>query len=538
MERMLDMYRRGDMKEVWRRYCGFLDLSMDEFMATQFHLLEEQLQTWRRSPLMARIIGPEIPRTVAEFRERTPLTTYEDYVGALAQKQEHELPEPTFEWIHTSGRSGVYENKWIPYTRAMYDVVCETTMACFILGACKRHGHVALKERERFIFGLAPLPFISGLVMRAMYEQFNFRIWPPYEEAVKMDFFERIREGVRLAFSEGIDYFFGITSIMLNISEQLENASKSSSNPEMRSMLRNPKVLGRLLKGYVKSKLRGGPLRPRDLWNVKGIMCSGMDTSIYKERIRTMWGRYPWETYACAEYGFTALQHFASPGLVFHDKAAFYEFLELEEYGRWKADRMYRPRLRLLSEVETGKDYALVGTQLHGGVLARHVVGDSMNFVSLSDEKLGLKLPQMVFSSRIDDTIDIAGFTRLTEKTIWSAVEGSGLAYVDWVITKEIRAENPVLHLYLETKADGLDPARVREIIHERLKESHAPYRDLEEMAGIRPLMVTLLTRGTFARYIQERQAEGMDVAHFKPPHMNPKADVVAKLVALSSLRI
>lgn len=538
MERLLDLYRQGDMKEIWQRYCGFLDLSIEEFMSSQFRLLEEQLHTWRESALVTRIFHSRLPETVKEFRERAPLTTYEDYVDILLKKNESELTEKPYAWIHTSGRSGEYEFKWIPYTRAMYDSLSIGTLACFILGPCKRRGQITLKENDRFMFTLAPLPFISGLCMQALHEQFNFHIWPPYEEALSMDFFERIKKGIKLAFSEGIDYFYGITSVMLNISEQLEQGAKSGTSEEMRSLLRNPRVLLRLLWGSLKAKLRGGALRPRDLWNVKGIMCSGMDSSIYKERIRALWGEYPWEVYGCTEFGFVAYQHFASSGLVFRDSSDFYEFMDIEDYAKWKEDRSYRPQLRLLSEVEADKEYALVGTNFHGGVLVRYVVGDAVKIISLSDERIGLELPQAVFSTRVDDVIDIAGFTRLTEKAIWTAIESSGVAYVDWIVTKEYRDDNPVLHLYIETRQDGHDPEPVGRMIHEQLKKSDRPYRDLEEMAGIRPLRVTLLSRGTFIRYLQERQAAGVDLAHTKPPHMNPPAKVVERLLAMSSLKL
>jgi hypothetical protein len=263
-----------------------------------------------------------------------------------------------------------------------------------------------------------------------------------------------------------------------------------------------------------------------------------MDTSIYRERIRALWGSYPREAYGCSEFGFMANQHFAAPGMVPCVRSCFFEFLEMDHYARWKADRSYRPPLRTLAEVEAGKEYAFIGTNFNGGVLVRYFLGDSIKFLTLSDEGIGLKLPQLMVSSRIDDVIDIAGFTRLTEKTVWGAVEEAGIGYIDWVVTKEYRADEPVLHLYIEPKADGHDPDRIRALVHERLKILDPQYRDLEAMVGIRPLTVTLLSRGTFKRFQQERQAAGFDIAHLKPVHMNPKSDVMARLLAMSSLRI
>jgi len=78
----------------------------------------------------------------------------------------------------------------------------------------------------------------------------------------------------------------------------------------------------------------------------------------------------------------------------------------------------------------------------------------------------------------------------------------------------------------------------VQSLIHERLKQADEHYRNLEEMAGINPLVVTLLSPGTFSRYLQERQAAGFDLAHSKPVHMNPKGDVVSRLLSMSTIRI
>jgi len=538
METILDMQRRGDTAGIWKRCCGFMDMSIDEFMESQNRLLQDQLSAWQESSLARRLFGGRVPSTVEEFREAAPLTTYSDYAAALIDKSEEGLADKPVEWIHTSGRSGEYEFKWIPYMRRMYEVLSDYSFGAFILGTCTRRGEITLREGDRLMYSLAPLPFGSGLVMQALHEQYNFRFWPPYDEAIRMDFFERIKVGVRRAFSDGIDYFYGISSIMLAISEQIESAGKSSDSSEARKMLRRPKVVARLVKGMIKAKLRGGTVRPRDLWNVKGIMCSGMDTAIYRERIRDLWGRYPREVYGCTEFGIIGVQHYASSGLVFPDRSAYLEFMGVDDYLRWRDDRTFRPRLRVLSEVEAGREYVLVATNFHSGVLVRYILGDALKVTSLQDAEIGLHIPQVSYSSRVDDMIDIAGFTRLTEKSIWAALELSLIEYVDWVIYKEERSAHPVLRLLVEPRNEGLDPALAESRIHGALVRTDPDYGNLEAMAGIRPLEVTLLSRGTFTRYAKERQAAGIDAAHLKPPHMKPKADVVSRLLALSDLRV
>ena len=44
MTTAVELLRQGRRHEFWQRYCGFLDLSIDEFMAIQQRLLIEQLQ--------------------------------------------------------------------------------------------------------------------------------------------------------------------------------------------------------------------------------------------------------------------------------------------------------------------------------------------------------------------------------------------------------------------------------------------------------------------------------------------------------------
>jgi len=41
---------------------------------------------------------------------------------------------------------------------------------------------------------------------------------------------------------------------------------------------------------------------------------------------------------------------------------------------------------------------------------------------------------------------------------------------------------------------------------------------------------IELLPKGTFARYTARKQAEGADLAHLKPPHINPSDEVLSIL--------
>jgi hypothetical protein len=134
--------------------------------------------------------------------------------------------------------------------------------------------------------------------------------------------------------------------------------------------------------------------------------------------------------------------------------------------------------------------------------------------------------------------IDIGAFTRLTEKTVWRAIEGSGVPYEDWSIRKESGAGGPILHLYIELRDGAPEPGVVAAKIHDSLKSLDEPYRDLEVITGLKPLSITVLAKGTFRRYLEERQAAGADLAHLKPPHVNASDTVIENLMRMSSWRI
>ena len=45
-------------------------------------------------------------------------------------------------------------------------------------------------------------------------------------------------------------------------------------------------------------------------------------------------------------------------------------------------------------------------------------------------------------------------------------------------------------------------------------------------------LKVTILPHGTFRRYIDKKQNEGADLAHLKPPHINPSQKQLSSLLS------
>jgi len=497
-------------------------------MVIQRRLLLEQIELLKDCELGQKVMRGAMPKSVEEFREQVPLTTYADYAPYLPEKREDVLPMPPIVWQRTSGRSSQHSCKWVPVTRRLAEEMAPTFLALLIFATCKEKGDFTLKENEKFLYLLAPPPYASGSWARWGAQEFPFTFMPPLDEAEEMPFEERIKQGFKLAFKEGVTIIFGISSVLLTVGRRFSEGA-SGEKVNIMALLSQPKLLLRLGKAFLRSKLARRPMLPRDVWSLKGLIAGGTDTAIYREKIKYMWGRYPLDLYGCTETLLIAMQTWDYQGMTFLPYFTFLEFVPETERLKAKEDPSYQPSTVLLDGVESGQNYEIIITNFHGGPFTRYRVGDIVRITSLRNEKLNIDIPQMVFYSRADDVLDFT-YTSFTESTIWRAIENSGIDYVDWVVRKET-GEEPKLHIYLEMKEDS--SGREEELankIDNQLKVLQEDYAHIEKEFGLKLFKLTLLPCGAFQEYISRQRAAGADLAHLKPPHMNPPDNIIKTL--------
>jgi hypothetical protein len=531
MPKAVELLREGRNEELWQMCCGFLSLNLDEFMDIQKRLLLEQLELLNGCPLGEKIMRGVKPKTVDEFRQQVPLTTYADYCPELTEKREDVLPVKPEDWVHTSGRSGEYPCKWVPLTSAYIYEMSTVGYGVFILSTCKGWGDVSqMKECMKMVFGVAPRPYFSGALAYAFNKQTPVDFFPSLEEAEKLSFEERIKLGFRQALNRGFDNFLGLSLVLVKVATMFNQVSDKAA---ILPLLSQPKALFRLAKGMVKSKLARRPMLPKDVWAIRGLVCGGLDSAVYKDKIKELWGRRPLDAYGGTEFGLIATQTWDYDGMTFVPNLNFLEFIPEDEHFKWQLDHSYQPKTVLLDEVEAGKNYELVVTNFHGGAMVRYRPGDMVRITSLRNEKLGIDIPQMVFERRADELIDFV-FIRLTEKAIWEAIESTGIAYEDWIAYK--KEGEPVLQLLIELKDDyQASEADISNAIYQQITKSDDDTRSLipDDFAVMIDFKVetTLLPRGSFDSYTAQRRAEGVDLAHLKPPHVNPSGEVLTLLV-------
>ncbi len=475
------------------------------------------------------------PKTVAEFRRLVPLTSYKDYCPELIEKREDVLPVKPERWVRSSGRSGEYVCKWVPITP---DYALQLSISLYgigVLSGCNGWKDTSnIPDNIRILYSVAPRPYISGTFADLLRMQSPIVYLPSLEVAEGLSFEDRIKLGLEQALSEGLEYFFGISLVLMKIGEKLRD---SSGKFNLRPYLLKPRALGRLARAMIKSRLAGRPMLPKDIWSLKGIIGSGVDSWIYKDKIKEFWGKSPLDLYSCTEGGVIATQAWDYEGMTFIPQLNFLEFIPEDEQLKNQMDRSYQPKTLLLNEVKAGENYELVITNFYGGVMTRYRIGDMVKITSLSNDKLGIRLPQMAFERRVDDIIDFA-FVRLTEKTIWQAIEAAGVPYEDWIAYKE--PGEPTLKLLIEPKNGNnyseSDVAAM--VLHQIMKSDNddvhadSPLRDDFASSLEFKLKVDFLPRGAFADYLAKKQAEGADLAHLKPPHVNPPEKVLSALTA------
>jgi hypothetical protein len=514
----------SESDRMWLKYCGFLELSVLQFMSIQESLLLQQVEKAVHCPLGRKLIGTRTPASVAEYRRLVPLTTYDDYLPELDPGDGMALPEKPYVWASTSGAAGGCRR--VPYTLEAYQRSLDNLMSVFILACSRQKGRSSLMERDRVLYNVAPAPYLSGLLATGASQTFNLRPVMPLNLHDGLDFREKMTRGFEMSLRTGVDIMIAMTSVLVKTGNEFNHMSRKSN---LSSHLAHPGELYRIIRAYLQSKLENRTMLPKDLWPVKALIGWGIDTSIYRDLVKKYWGVYPYEFHACTEAGIIAVQSWTRRGLTFIPHSNFYEFIPEAEWLKNRYDVFYEPGTVLLPEVKAGERYELVITGFHGMPFLRYRLGHLVRITDLEDIEAGIYLPQMVFESRADDLIDIAGFTRVSEKTVARAIAGAGIDCEDWTVRKETREGKPVLHLYIELN-NGYAPAGLAPVLHRELVKTDPGYHDLAVMMGIEPLEVTVLRHGAFGDYYLRKKEGGFDLAQRRPPRVNAPDEVIQEL--------
>lgn len=526
-----EMLKKKEYKELWDAYCGFLDLTIEEYMCIQTRLLEEQLGVWLSSRLGKKIMQERELGSLSDFRKIIPLTTYEDYADILLAKREDDLPSKPITWIETTWEAGRHPVKCAPYSREMLDTFRNNMLACLVLAGSNARNHVSLRPHDKALYGVASLPYATGLLPVLVQDELTLDILPPVEIAEKMSFKDRNVLGFKMGLKQGIDIFFALSSVAYYVSTAFSQVQKMTPSKKSSSGKLKPQMAYRLLKAKYTAKQENREILPKDVFQMKCFLCAGTDSQMYKPVLEKLWGKRPHEIFAGTEPTCIASENWSRNGMYFFPDACFYEFMPAVEAQKLRDDATYQPKTYLMDEVIAHEEYELVVSVFHGGAFVRYMTKDRYRCVATHDSEAQVQLPRFTYIDRSLDIIDIAGFTRISEQTIQDVITMSKIQITNWIALKEYDDFRPYMHLIIEVQEDSF----CDEAIHKKLLKEHLQiyftyfdndYLDLQNMLGIDPLKITIVRCHTFQEY------EAMYKRAL--PRMNPSPHSVQDLLSIS----
>ena len=526
-----DMLRKKKYKEIWEEYCGFLDLSMEEYMQMQFRLLEEQLTKWIPSALGKSILIGKNLRKMEYFRDVIPLTTYEDYADILLARQEQALCDKPVTWIETTWEAGRHPVKCAPYTKEMLDVFKNNMLSCLVLAGSNTKYEVSLRPHDKALYGVASLPYATGLLPILVQEELTLDILPPVEVAENMSFKDRNVLGFKMGLKQGIDVFFALSSVAYYVSMAFSQVGGSSHSHTKSSGKIKPTMMYRLAKASYQAKKENREILPKDVFDMKCFLCAGTDSQMYKPILEKLWGKRPHEIFAGTEPTCIASENWSRNGMYFFPDACFYEFMPASEAALMREDASYHPKTYFMDEVVAHEEYELVVTVLKGGAFVRYMTKDRYRCVATHDSEDHIQLPRFTYIDRSLDLIDIAGFTRISEQTIEDVIRMSKLNICRWTAIKEYDDFRPYMHLIIEMDEKSI----CEDAVHKKILKEHLQiyfsyfdndYEDLQNMLGIDPLKITIVRCDTFSLY---EKLYGKSIAK-----MNPSQHQIQDLLELN----
>lgn len=489
-------------KKQWNKYCGFLDLSLDEYMEIQKNCLIKQLNVWSKSNLAKSIIKNNCIN-VDDFKNSIGLTTYSDYADILLNKNEEDLPSKPQIWIQTTWEGGTRPIKLAPYSKEMLETFQDNILACLMLATSTKRGKYSFKMDDKMLYGLAPLPYLTGLLPKLLSNITNIKFLPSSDKATKMSFSQRNKEGFKQAIHSDVEIFFGLGSVVNAVSKSLSALNqKHSSDSKKESLLSyKPHMLLRLIKAKIKSKITKLPLLPRDLFHLKALIVAGTDNCYYKDDLENMWGVRPIELFAGTEPSLIGMETWSKDGLYFFPNACYYEFIKLEDTIKNKLNEKYIPKTCLMNEVEVNQKYELVISSFDGGAFVRYRCGDIYECVAIGSEDGKIKIPRFKYLDRVPWVIDIAGFTRFTSEEIENVIKSSGLSVNDWAAIKDTNSDNkPIIRLFLELN-EQISKTDAFAKIEQAFLEIDEDYVGVKKILGVSPLEIELLEKETLKEY-------------------------------------
>lgn len=241
----------------------------------------------------------------------------------------------------------------------------------------------------------------------------------------------------------------------------------------------------------------------------------GVNYAPYRDRMRTLIGGEvdSIELFPASE-GFIAYQdrHDEEGLLLVVDNGIYYEFIPLGPPGTSAASEL--PKRIPLAKVQLGINYALV---LHTNAgLWGYDIGDTVRFVSLFPPRIVVTGRTKHFTSAFGEHV----IAEEVEGALKEAMAGMSCEVSEFTVAPQTAPKEgglPYHEWFVEFAAPPSDLSRFAALLDAAMVKRNVYYKDLIAGSVLRPLLVTVVARGGFTRWMKAR---GVNDAQSKVPRL------------------
>lgn len=464
---------------------------IQEFMARPVEIQEriftELIETARYTEWGMRYNYSQI-RTIREFQEQVPISTYEDlfpYIERVLKGEPNVLwPSPVEVFSKSSGTTNA-RSKYIPVTP-------ESLEECHYMGGKDMMTLLIANRPDTQVFDGKGLS-IGGTIHENPYDP---QTQVGDVSAVIMQHLPAWGEFIRTPPLE--------VALMDNWEEKLEKMAEICSQENVTSILGVPTWTIVLLDRIMEQT---GAKSMLDVWPdfevfVHGAVAFHPYRELFAKKYFPSDAVYYLETYNASE-GFIGLQDdLSKPGemLLMLDYGIFYEFILPEELGN------EHPRALTLDEVELDRNYAIV-LSTNGG-LWRYLIGDTIKFTSRYPFRLKVSGRTKHFINAFGEELIVEN----AEAAITEACEKTGAVVSDFTAGPVYMGDGSKgRHEWIiEFATEPSDRTAFFEILDTTLRRVNSDYdaKRFQDMALLKPL-VHGVPPGTFYAWMGRRNKLG-----------------------------
>jgi hypothetical protein len=219
-------------------------------------------------------------------------------------------------------------------------------ISTMILATSDRRGRFSMRPKDRFLFGMAPLPFFTGIIPYAIEGELTVQFMPEVNTAQRMSFGARNKEGFRLGLLGGIDIFFGMSSVVARMSEIFPTMIKGSGggrSSKLKLLLSmRPRMAFRLLRALLRARRRAASCSPRICGIPRGSCAAVPILPALRKRSKATGVCARSRCLAAPSPPCIGTETWTKDGLVLFPDVCFYEFIPEQEMEKSLEDPSYQ----------------------------------------------------------------------------------------------------------------------------------------------------------------------------------------------------